>query len=216
MKSKNDSWVVKIWPLIILPFPEPPSRKPSYQTTTSFSAPDTIHFMMKLQKLLMIHQDCHPAHLQLNIGFLTNFHVSQCLRNYTKKVHVYLPKLWHYTNGPKFPNKTMENQQNKHWASAGAHTNHQLQDRYVQRCPTPVLCLNPSPTRCFCKTSWAQLMGWKKRWGQQLHPPWLRTQENTVEPLFKQELTTMFSCNRQGGQENLQLHDGRCLTAKLN
>lgn len=170
MKSKNDSWVVKIRPLITLAFPEPHSRKPSYQTTTSFSAPDTIHFMTKLQKLLMIHRDCHPAHLQLNIGFLgflTKLHVSQSVWETTpKKVHVYLPKLWHYNNGPKFPNKAVEKQQNKHCASARAHTNHQLQGRYTQRCPTPVLSPDPYPwpTQCFCKTSWAQLMGWQKHW----------------------------------------------------
>lgn len=77
--------------------PRTPTQKTEVSNNhKSFSALNTVHFMTRLQKLLMNHQVCHTAYLQLNTGgFPTKFHVSQesIWETTLQKLHICLLKL---------------------------------------------------------------------------------------------------------------------------
>lgn len=118
--------------------PRTPTQK--YQVSNnhkSFSALNPACFMTRLQKLLMIHRERGPNHLQAQHRRFPNqvSHITRkYLRNYATKFTHLPSQVVTHNNGLKFPNEAVEKQQNKCCASGGARTNHQLQDRHAQHC----------------------------------------------------------------------------------
>ena len=136
----------------------------------SFTALNIIHFMSRLQKLLMIHRVCHPAHLQLNTGgFPTKFHASQgsTWQTTLQKLHIAFPSCDIYQRTKASPKKL--------WRSSKTSAVHQQglvqTTRYSQRCPISSSQSRSRPMSYMMplEDQLVTVLGWKKHWGQQLH-----------------------------------------------
>lgn len=129
--------------------PRTPKQKSQVSNNhKSFSALNTVRFMTRLQKLLMIHWEWYPANLQLNIGGCpTKFQVSQesIGESALQKLHICLPKLWYTPMDQSFPMKPWRSSKTSAVRQQGLSQAISYTTDVPNTAPSPVLGPDPYP-----------------------------------------------------------------------